>query len=233
MWWAALTLVVSALAAGSPAVELVSPVLGDRLTAGGTVWIEWRSEAPLEERGIEEWEAFLSLDGGGYFGVRLTPHLDVGVRRFPVVLPGVASTSARFLLKMGDERIEWEVPVEGTFRLEPDPLPVRWPALGGGRGEAARPGAPGVALWLDGSRAGADLRVRRAAPDGGVRRPAPVWEGGAGAMVPASPTPPAPEPQALPRRSVRDLPVRRAAVPERGSPPLRRDPRSLTERCNE
>jgi hypothetical protein len=233
MWWAALAFVGGTLAAGPPAVDVVSPAPGARLAAGGTVWIEWHSGAPLAEQGFQEWEAFLSLDGGRYFGIRLTPHLDIGVRRFPVALPGVASGDVRFLLKLGDERIEWEVAVPGRFELEPDPLPVRWPALGGGEGEAARPGEPGVALWLDGSRSGTDLRVRRAAPEGGVRSPSPGWTGGAASLATASAPPPAPEPQVPSGRSARDTPVRRASAPANASPPLARDPRSLTERCNE
>jgi len=233
MWWATLALVGGSLAAGPPAVDVVTPTPETRLGAGDTVWIEWSSAAPLAEQGFEEWEAFLSLDGGRYFGIRLTPHLNIGVRRFPVVLPGVASADARFLLKFGDERIEWEVAVPGRFQLQPDPLPVRWPALGGGEGEAARPGEPGVALWLDGSRSGTDLRVRRAAPEGGVRRPSPGWTGGVASPVTASAPPPAPEPQVPMRRAVRDTPVRRASAPETAPRPFARDPRSLTERCNE
>lgn len=221
------------MAAGPPAVEVMSPVPGDRLTAGGTVWIEWRSDAPLEQRGIEEWEAFLSLDGGRYFGVRLTPHLDLGIRRFPVVLPGLAAEEARFLLRFGDERIEWEVEVPGTFRLVAGPLPLRWPALAAGKGEAARPGEPGVALWIEGRRSGADLRVERAAPAGGVRGTAPRWSGGAAAPLAASTPPPAPEPEAPPRRAVREA-VPGAAAAVTGSPrPFGRDTRSLTQRRNE
>lgn len=233
MWWAALTLVGGTLLAGPPAVEVVSPASGASLAAAGTAWIEWRSEAPLERQGFEEWEAFLSLDGGRYFGIRLTPHLDIGVRRFPVVLPGVASADVRFLLKFGDERIEWEVAVPGRFRLEPDPLPLRWPALGEGKGEAARPGEPGVALWLDGSRAGTDLQVRRAASEDGLRRSAPAWQGGAAASATASEPPVAPGPQESPGPSVRDEPVPFRYAAETGPRPFSRDPRSLTQRWNE
>jgi len=233
MWWAALAFVGGTLVAGPPAVDVVSPAPGARLAAGGTVWIEWHSGAPLAEQGIEEWEAFLSLDGGKYFGIRLTPHLDIAVRRFPVVLPGLASGDARLLLKLGDERIEWEVAVPGRFRLEPDPLPVRWPTFGAGKGEAARPGERRVALWLDGSRSGTDLRIRRAAPEGGVRCPSPAWTGGAATTATASPPPLGPEPQAPPRRSARDTPVRRTTVLVKVPPPVARDPRGLTERCNE
>lgn len=152
-----------------PVVEVISPSPYAPLDAGATVWLEWEATVDLEALGAEEWEAFLSLDGGRYYGARLTPHLDLSIRRFPVELPGLVSDDARLLLRFGDERREWEVEVPGRYRLLPDPLPARWPALGGRSGEAARPGEAEVALWVEGSRTGRGLTRRRSTDGQGLR----------------------------------------------------------------
>lgn len=158
-----------ALAASSAAadarlpVRVVLPAPGTRLVAGSLATVEWQApENGFGDRRIEEWEAFLSLDGGRTWPLRLTPHLDVGMRRFSFRVPAFPSRDARLLLRFGDEREETEVDVPGSFtisvdrgRFSPDSVP---PSLRLSRGESARPGAGGVVLWTEGTRDGSGLR---------------------------------------------------------------------------
>jgi hypothetical protein len=144
-------------------VRVVAPAPGTELVAGSLAVLEWEAgEDAFGDRRIEEWEAFLSLDGGRTWPLRLTPHLDAGIRRFSFRVPGFPSRDARLLLRFGDEREETEVDVPGSFTISADRaglvhdlLP---PALRLSRGESARPGAGGVVVWTEGSRDGAGLR---------------------------------------------------------------------------
>lgn len=166
---AALVLTLAALAAPLRAadarlpVRVVAPAPGTELTAGALATVAWEAPAGRLDPRIHEWEAFLSLDGGRTWPLRLTPHLDVGIRRFTFRVPAFPSRNARLLLRFGDEREETEVDVPGQFaiaappdRLPPDPLP---PGLRLSRGESARPGAEGVVFWTEGARDGAGLRA--------------------------------------------------------------------------
>lgn len=151
------------LAAGTRLpVRVVAPAPGTELTAGALAVVEWEAPENGLDRRIVEWEAFLSLDGGRTWPLRLTPHLDVGIRRFSFRVPGFPSRDARLLLRFGDEREETEVDVPGSFTIAarrdgfvPDPLP---PAIRLSRGESARAGEGGVVVWTEGSRDGAGLR---------------------------------------------------------------------------
>lgn len=140
-------------------VRLLSPAPGSVWVAGEPLLLSWDpGPAFAGAAGIEEWEAFLSLDDGATWAVRLTPHLDVGLRRFEVPLPPWAAPRARLLLRFGDERRELEVEAPGPIRIGPArdaaALPARraWSA-----GEPARSGAEGTLLWLEGGRSGAAL----------------------------------------------------------------------------
>src|SRR5215211_1242009 len=86
--------------------RLVSPAAGDELAAGSIATIEWEGLALPEH--VEEWEAFLSLDGGRTWPVRVTPHLENGLQRFSFRVPAFPSSDARLLLRFGDEREEME-----------------------------------------------------------------------------------------------------------------------------
>ena len=144
-------------------VRVVAPAPGTELMAGSLATVAWEvGEGGFGGRRIEEWEAFLSLDGGRTWPLRLTPHLDAGIRRFSFRVPGFPSRDARLLLRFGDEREETEVDVPGSFTISTsrdwavlEPVP---PALRLSRGESARPGAGGVVVWTEGSRDGAGLR---------------------------------------------------------------------------
>ncbi len=134
----------------------MSPAPGESLTAGSTVVLAWEPGPGLAALPhAEEWEVFLSLDGGRTFLTRLTPHLELDMRRVTVRLPALPSEDARLLLRMGDERDEREQLLPGRYRIVSGGAPVvswRMPRLG--RGEPARPGAPGVLAWVEGTREG-------------------------------------------------------------------------------
>jgi hypothetical protein len=167
---------VSALEPGAAPIELVAPRTGDVLAGGATAEIEW---APLARyarlQGVEEWEAFLSLDGGATYPVRITPHLDQDLRHFRWQVPPIPTADARLLLRFGDERRETVVELPQRFSIVPTPgvvptslLSVPAPA----RGEKARldeedEEEEGVVSWVEGSRRGGALRqVETAASPG-------------------------------------------------------------------
>jgi hypothetical protein len=101
---------------------------------------------------VHEWEAFLSLDGGQHYAMRLTPHLDLDRLETTFVVPSVPSDDVRLLLRVGDEQQEHEIEVDTRFRIEPAAMTPRAlcfsPALL--QGEPARPGEQGVSQWIEG-----------------------------------------------------------------------------------
>jgi len=160
----ALALLAALPAHGSIRALMQEPRSGDVLRGGSTATIAW-SAADLP-RYAEEWEAFLSVDGGGFYAYRLTPHLSIEQRRFTFEVPNVATEHARILIRAGDERKEVEIELPAVFAIEQD----RAKAIAGGtltvdddeRGESARAGEPGVLAWVDGDRGGRHLRQRSA-----------------------------------------------------------------------
>lgn len=142
--------------AGASSPRLVEPAAGRELTAGSLAVVEWEGQPPLAA--AEEWEAFLSLDGGRTHPLRITPHLDLAIRRFTFRVPAFPTRDARFLLRFGDERREVEVEPEHRFTIVPGlgVSPTSWISLS--RGERARPGDDGVVFWVEGTRDGSDLR---------------------------------------------------------------------------
>jgi hypothetical protein len=145
-----------------PQVRVVTPVPGAELAAGSLATLEWEESGGGLGEHVVEWEAFLSLDGGRTWPLRLTPHLEIGLRRFSFRVPPFPSSDARLLLRFGDEREEVDVDVPGSLTISAgenrgvlDPLP---PSRRLSRGEAARPGDRGVVLWTEGTRDGSGLR---------------------------------------------------------------------------
>jgi hypothetical protein len=175
--WLAGSVLAAAARAGAVPVAWVSPPAGAVWNAGESVTLEWRRTGSWpREIHVEEWEAFLSLDGGHTFPVRLTPHLDADLRAVRVSVPSFPSANARLLLRFGDERreVEWLVPGGFTIRaarLEAPGLPdgVAALPLEEERGEAARAGDPGVVFWAEGRRDGGEWRLASAAPVSGWR----------------------------------------------------------------
>jgi len=145
-------------------VVLHAPREGEVLRGGERATVSW-SAASLP-RFVEEWEAFLSVDGGTYYAYRLTPHLDLEQREFTFEVPNVETEEARILIRAGDERREIELDVPQRFVIRRDPLhALAAPALKideEERGEAARPGDRGVVEWIDGNRDGSHLTPRSA-----------------------------------------------------------------------
>jgi hypothetical protein len=134
---------------------LITPAAGTALHGGETTAIAWEAGSLPAE--AEEWEAFLSIDGGQHYAIRITPHLDVDIHRVTWTVPNVSARDVRMLLRFGDERHESaiEVPVsfaiEGTFNGA-----ALWPAAisSASLGEEAREGDGGVTAWVAGDRDG-------------------------------------------------------------------------------
>lgn len=222
-------LVVASAAAAAAPVELTAPRQGTAWLPGATAEVAWKTvgsgfaglEAP-----VEEWEAFVSVDGGLSYPFRVTPHLDIDLTRFRFPVPPVASDDVRVLLRFGNERREVGFEMPQRFSIaEPGALAalrriLPRAAVGVGRGEAARPGEPGVVMWVEGSRRGGDVRLRTATDaSGGWRRAAlavpppslplvPPKREGQGAPQPE----PAAARQQLPRSTEVAAPLRAARV---------------------
>jgi hypothetical protein len=143
--------------AGREIARLVSPAAGDELLAGSAVTIAWE-ELALPEHTVE-WEAFLSLDDGRTWPLRVTPHLDISIRRFTFRVPDLPTREARILLRFGDERREVGMEAPQRFAIAPAAFPTpRTRVRVLSRGERARDGDEGVVVWVRGSRSGGDLR---------------------------------------------------------------------------
>ena len=143
---------------------LHAPREGEVLRGGTRATVSW-SAASLP-RFVEEWEAFLSVDGGEYYAYRITPHLELDQRQFTFEVPNVETGNARILIRAGDERREIEIDLPQTFVIRQDAArALAEPSLevdDEERGEAARAGDSGVIEWIDGDRDGSNLTPRSA-----------------------------------------------------------------------
>jgi hypothetical protein len=220
----------------SAPVRLVSPQAGATLTADSTVELEW---APLARiAGAEEWEAFLSLDGGRTYPVRVTPHLDLDLHRFEWRVPAVSTPSARLLLRFGDERRETEIELPQRFAIVPAPAPLSLTDLAlarvaPSRGEPARPGSSGVVSWMEGSRRGGSLRQVVAAETPDLRERLAPPESHAQPALLALGHPPLPLPRPG-RGSLAQAPSRPTSLAAPGEGPLvSSDILALIQRQNE
>jgi len=152
---------------GELGVRLLDPTPGAILAGGSWASLAWEPEGdlPPPHAGIDEWEAFLSLDGGRTYAIRITPHLDLDVRRISWPVPSIPSDDARLLLHLGNGAREWAIELPRRFSILPT-LGVEQltglslaSTLAPGRGQAARPGELGVTSWVEGNRRG--LRLHR------------------------------------------------------------------------
>lgn len=140
------------------ALSVTAPADRTELAGGSRATIAWTADTPLPAE-IEEWEAFLSVDGGRYYAMRITPHLDRDVQRFTFVVPNVMSNDARILLRFGDEDRETEVVLPLRLRIRHDSIAPRlYMTADDEEGEAARQDDPPVAAWVSGARDGSDAR---------------------------------------------------------------------------
>ena len=141
--------------AGSARIRLVAPVAETALRGGENAVVSW--EADALPAGAEEWEAFLSIDGGRHYSIRITPHLNIDLHRAMWTVPNITAGDVRMLLRFGDERNESEVEVPSSFRIDaPFSGGPLWPAASASvvTGEEARRGDGGVTAWVAGDRDG-------------------------------------------------------------------------------
>lgn len=107
----------------------------------------------------EEWEAFLSVDGGAHYAVRITPHLDASIHSYRFRVPNVATRDARILVRTGDEVHERIVMIPRAFTIDADFAAIE--PLGDvtteQRGESARFDDDHVVEWRE---AGREMRHR-------------------------------------------------------------------------
>jgi hypothetical protein len=145
----------------APPVRLAAPQHGTTLEAGSLALLDWEPLGPFEPFAqIEEWEAFLSLDGGAHYPVRITPHLDRDLRRILWQVPHIPTRDARLLLRFGNEHHEtvFELPERFAITGTVSPFESGTISLAASPGEPARPGDAGVVAWVEGSRRGGALR---------------------------------------------------------------------------
>lgn len=149
--------------ASAPLVALTAPRADAVLAAGMPALLAWQPHDGFAElHDLDEWEGFLSLDGGATYPLRITPQLDLDLRRVRWRVPSVASDEARLLLHLGGrteegERFEIAVALPQRFRIVAEAAPPSLPRWVIGRGQVALPGEPGVVGWVAGSRRGAGL----------------------------------------------------------------------------
>jgi hypothetical protein len=200
----AVALFVSASLVRADALRLAAPADGTTLRGGSFAELRW-SVGQLPPH-TEEWEAFLSIDGGKYYAFRVTPHLDIKLRRFTFVVPNVETREARILIRTGDEVRETHFEARGTFSIVRDAEAelVIPRLLGYGRGEAAREGDPAVLAWAEGARNGSGITQHSSTT-------APSRSIGRGAAIAAEApevVPPPDEPAATPSTVSTRLPAR-------------------------
>ncbi len=143
---------------GAFRAQLVAPAADASLAAGATAAISW--DAAGIPRNFDEWEAFLSLDGGRTYPVRITPHLDLAIRTFTWTVPNLPGAEASILLRFGNEREEQRFAFLEGFRIVGSRSVARpWSTSmhASVRGEAAVPDDEGVVAWVDGPRDGSSI----------------------------------------------------------------------------
>jgi hypothetical protein len=144
-------------------LRLAAPRAGETLHGGGFATIAWSADALPPN--AEEWEAFLSIDGGKYYAFRITPHLDLGIQHFDFVVPNVDTRNARILIRTGDEKRETLFEIPDRFIIVRDArAEVQVTHASNGRAEAARDGDPAVLAWADGARDGSGITQQSSIP---------------------------------------------------------------------
>jgi hypothetical protein len=174
----ALALIAALSVSAEVRVVLHAPADGAVLRGGTRATVSW-SAAGLPPF-VEEWEAFLSVDGGKFYAYRITPHLEIDERQFTFDVPNVETSEARILIRAGDEGREIELDSSQTFAIRQDatrslatvPLAI----VEEQRGEPARAGDRGVVEWIDGERDGSHLTPRTARQCAEEIREAPASE---------------------------------------------------------
>jgi hypothetical protein len=154
---------IRTLAAPATPIAVLAPLHGAVLNGGATVDLEWTESAAFRSLAAtaDEWEAFLSVDGGQSYPFRITPHLDRDLHRFRWQVPQMATTDARLLFRFGDERREVAYAPAIRFSIvatEAQDAAASLTETSFQRGEVPLPGHPGVVGWVSGTRRGGQLR---------------------------------------------------------------------------
>jgi hypothetical protein len=140
-------------------VHLIEPAEHVDLVAGSTASIAW--EATNAPANVDEWEAFLSVNGGRTYPIRLTPHLDLAIRRFTWTVPFLPGAEASLLLRFGDERDEREFAFPARMQIKGSmPLDLfRYEIVTGSASTRSREDDHGEELveWVEGSSDGSRL----------------------------------------------------------------------------
>lgn len=137
-------------------VRLLEPAVGTQVVAGSTIFIHW--DAASTPANVDEWEAFVSIDGGRTYLSRVTPHLDATVHRFRWTVPELPGADVTLLLRFGDERDERRFVFPSRMRIRGIAGAALVTPKSGVRGEAFDVDEEGATSWIDGSRDGASLR---------------------------------------------------------------------------
>src|SRR5260370_42169659 len=152
--------ILAALILGAPLaadqvrpVRIDQPANGTALIGGSTAVIQWSGSVD-RDRDIGEWEAFLSVDGGQYYSVRITPHLDISIHEFRWTVPNVSSRDARILLRFGNEETEQLIELPSTLRIEAGIRQSAATRAAHRPGKPARPADPGGPRWAGRHRRG-------------------------------------------------------------------------------
>ena len=136
-------------------VRLVEPAAGTRVVAGSTALLEW--DALATPANVDEWEAFISVDGGRTYLSRITPHLDATIHRFRFTVPNLPGAEITVLLRFGDEDEERRFVFPARLRISGVALSAA-PAATGADAEPFDVHEEGATSWTEGSRDGSSLR---------------------------------------------------------------------------
>ena len=132
--------------------------------------------------GASEWEAFVSLDGGRTFPLRVTPHLPIAEASFRWTVPAVPSSEVRVKARFGVRGVEQEFVFAGTFSIAPGGSDGTISSTRGLPGLSPAPGEEGTVAWIEGGVNGARLVVPLS-PSG--MEPASRWRAAAPAASPS------------------------------------------------
>jgi hypothetical protein len=139
-------------AAAAHATEISAPRAGETLHGGSFAQLTWSADHLPSN--VEEWEAFLSIDGGAHYAFRITPHLNLSLRSVSWMVPNVDTPDARILIRLGDEKHERHFEPGFSFAIVRDATDSSPPlTIVAKRGEAARDGDDPVVAWSEGDRA--------------------------------------------------------------------------------
>ena len=141
-----LAVVAAAASVTADSPRLASPPDGSAVRPGDTVAITV-GEAPKD---AEEWEAFLSVDGGRSYPIRVTPHLSIRDRSFTWSVPSLPAASACLRVRFGSGGVESEFALPERFSILPS---SRGTLVAPGRssavGAAPALGEEGTIAWVE------------------------------------------------------------------------------------